>query len=444
VGKLSLEHKLGCFISGLKDTIRIEVQASRPASLTAAVGLARLYEAKQHDQRRGPLSETRKNSNLPPMPSSTLIRAKNPQIKKLTPEEMKDRREKGLCFNCDEKYLPGHRCAKLFWLELQNEEEGPHMGRSNLDNPEIFEEEEPAISLHAITGIQGPRTMRLRGVVSCCRIVLLVDSGSTHNFISSTTARKLGITPACTGKMEVLVANGEKLSSGGVCRGVTICLGEYQFTVDFYVLEIEGCEAVLGAVWLRTLGPILWDFSSMWMSFLWRGNKVFLQGISIPKDKIVDGPNFLKLLRGCLRGVVLQLKVVHLGDKIIKDEEVDSDIQILLKQYSALFQEPKGLPPSWAHDHKIPVIPGKGPVSVRPYRYPFYQKNEIEKQVSNLLSSGVVRVSTSPYSSPVLLVKKHDGSWRLCVEYRALNQITVKDKFPILVIDELLDELHGA
>jgi hypothetical protein len=84
VGKLSLEHQLGCFISGLKDTIRIEVQASRPKSLIAAVGLARLYEAKQHDQRRGPLSETQKNPNLPPMPSSTLIRAKNPQIKKLT------------------------------------------------------------------------------------------------------------------------------------------------------------------------------------------------------------------------------------------------------------------------------------------------------------------------------------------------------------------------
>jgi hypothetical protein len=115
-----------------------------------------------------------------------------------------------------------------------------------------------------------------------------------------------------------------------------------------------------------------------------------------------------------------------------------------LLAFTELFHEPQGLPPNRPHDHHIQLKPGSGPTNIHPYRYPHYQKNEIEKIVKELLQSGVVRPSTSLYSSPVLLVKKHDGSWRLCVDYRALNHVTVKDKFPIPVIDELLDELNGA
>jgi hypothetical protein len=96
------------------------------------------------------------------------------------------------------------------------------------------------------------------------------------------------------------------------------------------------------------------------------------------------------------------------------------------------------------HDHRIPLKLETGPVSVRPYRYPRYQKTKIEKIVYGLLELGVICFSTSLYSSLIFLVKKHDGSWRMCVDYRAHNYITIKDKFFIPVIDELVDELHSA
>lgn len=109
-----------------------------------------------------------------------------------------------------------------------------------------------------------------------------------------------------------------------------------------------------------------------------------------------------------------------------------------------LFSEPTGLPPDRSHNHHIPLKPGSEPINVQPYHYPHYMKGEIEKLVSSLLQLGVIRPSTNTYSSLVLMVKKRDGLCHLYVDYRALNQITIKDKFPIPIINKLSDELNEA
>lgn len=112
--------------------------------------------------------------------------------------------------------------------------------------------------------------------------------------------------------------------------------------------------------------------------------------------------------------------------------------------FEQAFQEPKGIPPKRGHKHTVVLKDGTDPVSVRSYRYPQFQKDEIEKLVKKMLLAGIIQPSISPFSSPVLLVKKKDGSWKFCVDYRALNKETVPDKYPIPMINELLDELHGA
>ena len=83
-------------------------------------------------------------------------------------------------------------------------------------------------------------------------------------------------------------------------------------------------------------------------------------------------------------------------------------------------------------------------VKIKPYRYPSIQKDEIEKMVYEIKEVGIIQDNTSSFVFPIILVKKKDGSWRLCVEYRQLNKLIVKDKFPILLVEELLDELVDA
>jgi hypothetical protein len=117
---------------------------------------------------------------------------------------------------------------------------------------------------------------------------------------------------------------------------------------------------------------------------------------------------------------------------------------LLLAEFEDLFAAPRGLPSARAMDHRIHLLPDTPPVAVRPYRYPQLLKDEIERRCDDMLQQGLIRQSTSPFSSPVLLVRKKDRSWRFCVDYRALNSKTVKDKFPIPIADELLDELRGA
>ncbi|KAK3035596.1 hypothetical protein RJ639_033188 [Escallonia herrerae] len=143
-------------------------------------------------------------------------------------------------------------------------------------------------------GSRNPQTMRIQGKIDNKQVSFLIDSGSTHNFLSTRIAKKMGLVPSCEGDFEVIVANGEKLASSGRCKEVQMVSQGVPLVVDFFLLPLEGYDAVLGAQWLSTLGPIVWDFSKLCMTFTVGEREVNLQGTRIPENRVVGEAEFTK------------------------------------------------------------------------------------------------------------------------------------------------------
>jgi hypothetical protein len=364
---------------------------------------------------------------------------------------MDERQLKGLYYNCDDKYFPGHKCKEqnLFMAiseDIQEEDvdtppmpESPEI--SDINPPSDPPEVELIISLNALTGFSAPQTLKLIGYIKHRKVIILVDSGSTHNFIHRRIAQETHCYIHAVNNFQIMIANGGSMKCGGRCENVCLQIGDYHLKSHMFAIDMGGCDIVLGAEWLRTLGPILMDFQNLTMQFDQGGHKYKFQGITAGSPEVISSHRMEKLLKKGHSGVIAQLHAIQATEI----PPVPQDLQALLAKYQTVFSTPQGLPPSrGVHDHSIPLVPGSLPPNIHPYRHPFAQKNEIEKMVQELLTAGVIRPSTSPYSSPIIMVLKKEGSWRMCPDFRALNKLTIKDKFPIPVIDDLLDELSGA
>ncbi|KAL5861508.1 hypothetical protein ACOSQ4_002804 [Xanthoceras sorbifolium] len=460
---------LESFLSGLKSEIKNQVKMFSPSDLKTAIHLARLLEAAIEPKRNRPwVQKTNTYNSSTSTPNQTLAKTHNTYqnthptsintalkptepipIKRLTQAEMKTRRDKGLCYNCDEPYTYGHQCTKKRLYMLMGEDEEEQEIDTEIEEvqeesvPEICKEE-MSISHHALTGCAGLQTIRLRGKVKHREITILVDSGSTHNFLDPNTAQLTEVEIEETETLWVTVGGGGKISSKAKCKEFTWAMQGVTFSTEMRLLTLGGCDAVLGMQWIREIGPIMLDAKQLSMSFMKEGKWVSLQGIRTEsKLSQLTGKRVGSQLEKAHNQAqaVVQLYSLETEEKMV---EIPTVLKPLLEEYAEVFSEPKSLPPHRKQDHKIPLIAGCSPVNVRNYRHPYVQKNEIERIVREMLDSGIIRHSNSPFSSPILLVKKKDGTWRFCLDYRELNKITVKDKFPIPLIDELLDELNGA
>jgi hypothetical protein len=209
------------------------------------------------------------------------------------------------------------------------------------------------------------------------------------------------------------------------------------------ILPLGAYDAILGVDWLKKHGRVTGDWVHKTLRITNFGRRVTLQGIQPPAHNSVRELLVDQLVKWSKANEIWALVVMQADDQV-QVKTVPAKVQWILIDYADVFAEPQSLPPSRAYDHAIALKPKAASFNARPYRYSPEHKTEIKKQVSKMLADGIITQSMSPFASPVLLVLKKDGSWRFCIDYRRLNQLTVKNVFPMPVIDELLDELAGA
>lgn len=274
--------------------------------------------------------------------------------------------------------------------------------------------------------------MRLSGTIQQQDLVILIDSGSSHSFLFDRLRPLLAGVQELAQPFSVQVANGQTLSSQYYIPAAQWSMAGYWFTADLRFLPLPALDLVVGMDWLQRFSPMHVDWANKWLVIPYNGSSVCLQGLqsSFPSGSVVQ----------LLLSAEIQLNSVQEESQL----EVHPKVQAVLEQFSDVFADPVGLPPSRQCDHAIPLVPGAHPFNVKPYRYPPALKDEIETQVRDMLSQGVIQKSHSLFASPVLLVKKKDQTWRFCIDYRYLNAITVKSSYPVPIFDQLMDELSSA
>ncbi|KAL4363523.1 hypothetical protein GQ457_04G038370 [Hibiscus cannabinus] len=444
------------FISGLKEDIKHRVRVHEPRVLADAYRKAKLHELAmeiegrkyKYQQKLSFSSNTQgtlgKTSNQP-----AAIPRNQPPGANQKQSLIEYRRAHNLCFKCGEKFLPGHQCkTRQLNLMVQTDELEEGLEEMGEEEPQMemgvngkeTEESNLEISINALTGNVGHSTIRIQGTIKGKPLSILVDSGSTHSFITSGWAKE-GVELVYTNPLVITVANGEKLLSNAKSNQLEWKMQGYLFEHDFRVLPMGGSDMVLGVDWMRKYSPIVMDFNAMTLSFKREEQNIILQGGKRTGGiKMISGE---KLQKMAMKDPELMGELYLLSAEAVETKVPESLLPIL-DRYKRVFEEPQGMPPKRSQDHAIILKPDSQPVNLRPYRFPYFQKSEVERQVKEMLASSIIQTSQSPFASPCLLVKKKDGSWRLCVDYRQLNDMTVKNKFPIPVVDDLLDELSGS
>ncbi|XP_056688342.1 uncharacterized protein [Spinacia oleracea] len=352
----------------------------------------------------------------------------------------------GQCYRCGSKEHQVKDCprpAPQYPNDNRNGQNGPNCGnggngnlnryplRKPLQNGRVFvmQKDEVDGNNDVITG-----TFLIHSNLA----YFLFDSGATHSFISSSFAKRLKLKPCSEfSSMSVTIPLGKSLACNVMYKDCPITIGRYEFPSNLVQFELTDFDVILGMDWLSKYHA---DINCLHHRVTLRGldgKKVsYRNRVGKSKVKVISTMKALKLLKtGCYGYLcnVLEIKEPNLFE-----------IPVVCDYPDVFPEEIPGMPPQREIDFNIDLIPGSAPVSKAPYRMAPAELQELKKQLDELLDKGYIRPSVSPWGAPVLFVRKKDGSLRLCIDYRELNKITIKNRYPLPRIDDLFDQLRRA
>jgi hypothetical protein len=207
-----------------------------------------------------------------------------------------------------------------------------------------------------------------------------------------------------------------EMKTGHICPQVKINIMGVDFLANLVVLKSWGIDVILGMDWLRSCDGVIQC----------QKRSVLLTSPQGERIEYVSTPSSSSGVVNSIEGKALE------------------DIRVVNKFPDVFPEDLPGMPPDRDIEFSIELIRGTAPISKRPYRMDVKDLAELKKQIEELLSKGFIRPSSSPWGAPTLFVDKKDGSRRLCIDYRSLNEVTIKNKYPLPRIEDLFDQMRGA
>ena len=213
---------------------------------------------------------------------------------------MDERRAKCLCYNCNTKYSKGRHYGEktIFYIDCEEEEAKEQEPSQDEEIEEITSKHvTPTVSCHALVGICTPQTLKIEGYIKKRKVTVLIDCGSTHNFIHCKLAKALNCFVYPAPEFQLMIANGGTINCSGKCHKITLTIGEYVLNILILAIPIGGVDVVLGVQWLQSLGMVALNFLELFMKFSLDGKELELRGITVKPINLKISHGMKKLLK---------------------------------------------------------------------------------------------------------------------------------------------------